>query len=53
MKAAHPVLYTWVFLSAEHAEIGNALLFPDLWMELEEGENTPLAEVYCEGCAGE
>lgn len=39
VKATHPMLYTWVFLSAEHAEICNALLFPDLWMELKEGEN--------------
>lgn len=51
VKATHSGLYIWVFLSAEHAEICNALLFPDLWMELEEGETIPPAEVSCEGCA--
>lgn len=56
VKATHPVLYTWVFLSAEHAEICNALLFPDLWMELKEGENiTPAVLLWgpCSSCAGE
>lgn len=53
MKVTHPVQYIWVFLSAEHAEICNALLFPRLWLELEEGENLPPAEVYSEPCAGE
>lgn len=39
MKATHPVLYTWVSLSAEHAVICNTLVFPDLCKELKEGEN--------------
>lgn len=56
VKATHPVLSTWLVLSAKHAEICNALLFPDLWMELEEGENIPPAMLFwelCRSCAGE
>lgn len=45
VKATHPALYARVS-SDELAVSCNTLVFPDLWLELKEGENIPPAVLF-------